>query len=827
MSMGLNLGLGLRRRIGATGGGAPPVEATSVTLRGVTFDWGVSYPAGVLSDGMAYVVAPAGVTLAQPTPLQTVDGVNAINGATVNPVIGVGNQGWDQRLASYDAGLTHTVWPRACAVGDIIVKNVSRVPIVDARNGTIDYAALIVLASVPTAGQEAPAAIGWAGRATPTPITLTRSLASVVLPDGHADLIPVGGTLPTYASIIAATDKMAPHCWRGNVLTYEHWLPSFGVGTGNYGEDFAGVMDFLLIAISHAAYTYAERLALARVLLRHGIQWADPAITGGNGWQSANGGHYQGHLGAIAFSLWCRGRESELSGLLSSIPGNYAQAMPLTPEILSKATPHDIAGNPADYRRRTISARTGTLISVPHLSGDTADVRFQSLLLTKSGVTAPVTNWVSDASPTLTFDIGAETGGTFAVSDVIHFTPPVTRTNAEFDFAISGRGDLGSWLQSPGAKYRTNICWHGLPLGLAALRILPPDWYPIDGYMTAAMQANVPAAGFDYPAPAGAVAITGAGANLHTTLWNTHAASLLARSMVITGKPRFMTASMWSVAVPGGVDNALDVTISSLPANGGATITNVEYTINSGGTWTPLGATSGTVRISGLSASLTTMALRAVNTNGGSADRSDYKTATPTGAAPVSNITVVGTATGTNTATMPAGLAVGDLVMVYAFRDGSATAPGIPAGYTTIESVGGSSMAHVAVKFTAASVSDVVGTFTNASSLICIVLRNHAGTGGFASSSAVTSSNVTYPAITMTQSNGTSWVLGFGATRAADSSIEIAPTGMTNRTSVKDATDGAALHDTNGGVPGWAGATAAIAGTPSNWRSIVVEVLST
>ena len=79
----------------------------------------------------------------------------------------------------------------------------------------------------------------------------------------------------------------------------------------------------------------------------------------------------------------------------------------------------------------------------------------------------------------------------------------------------------------------------------------------------------------------------------------------------------------------------------------------------------------------------------------------------------------------------------------------------------------------------------------------------------------------------MVQTNGTSWVLGFGATRAGDSAIETAPSGMTNRTSAKDATDGAAMHDTNAGVTGWAGATASIGGTSSVWKTIVVEVLST
>lgn len=812
------------RRNAVSGGGVPPVEASTSTLRGVTFDWGVDYPTYVLSNGMIGVVAPGGIAaLQEPTPAQTLDGANIINGAVVNPVVAGATQGWDQRRSGWSGGLTHTAWPRACAVGDIIVKAICPNPLVDVRYGVTEYAALVVLASAPGATQEAPAAIGWAGRPTPTPVSIIRSVESVVLPDGHGDLIPVGATVPTYATIMATIDKMAPHTWREtDPGFYEQNSPSLTNGQ-NYGEDLASAIDFGLIAVSHAAYSYTERVAIGKVLLRHGIQWGDTGL-GHGAWPVANGGHYQGHLGAIAFAMWCRGRESEIPGLMDLIPGNYVQAFPLTPAVLDAMVPHGSASGPADYRQRTISARTGSLISVPTLSGDAADVRFTGMTLTKAGVTAPVLDYVLDGAPTLTFNIGTETGGTFAVSDVITYAPPVARTTAEFDFAITGKANLNSWQQSYAAKYRTNISWFGMVLGLAALRILPPDWYAVTGYLNLAMSSNTPAVGFDFPSPTGGVSISGAGAGLLQSLWVSHAASLTARTMLITGKPRFMTTAMWSVAIPGGVDNALDVTISSLPTTGGSAITDVEYTINGGGAWVSLGATSGTVRVTGLAAAATTMALRAVNANGGCPDRSDNKVQTPTGSPPVSNITVEGTATGTNTATMPAHVA-GDLILVFSFRDGSSAAPVPPGGYTTLGTAANSTCGHILVYKIAASSGETVGTFTSGTSTIVAVIRGHAGPGTVAIGQNVGTS-IEYPTCALTETNGTSWAFGFAATRAIDTAITTAPSGMTNRTSVSDATDQAAMHDTNGGVTSYTGASAAVGGTSAAWKSFTLEVLS-
>src|SRR3989344_456439 len=85
-------------------------------------------------------------------------------------------------------------------------------------------------------------------------------------------------------------------------------------------------------------------------------------------------------------------------------------------------------------------------------------------------------------------------------------------------------------------------------------------------------------------------------------------------------------------------------------------------------------------------------------------------------------ITLVGTATGTNTATPPAHQA-GDLFLVFSFRDGSATAPTLASGFTTSSNGGGNTCSHRVGWRIASSSSDAVGTWTNATSLILVVLR--------------------------------------------------------------------------------------------------------
>lgn len=194
-------------------------------------------------------------------------------------------------------------------------------------------------------------------------------------------------------------------------------------------------------------------------------------------------------------------------------------------------------------------------------------------------------------------------------------------------------------------------------------------------------------------------------------------------------------------------------------------------------------------------------------------------------------ISFVGSATGTNSiASMPSHQA-GDLLLFFAFRDGSTTAPSLASGMTNVGTAGANSCAARIGYLVASSASEVSGTWNNATSLICHVYRgvniqNPTGVSYFSTGSSTTIS-YSLNAQSLTITNGTSRIAGFGGSVSTNVAIETAPSGMTNRSSVSDATDEAAGFDTNGGVSSWSAQTANIGGTSGGWIGACVELRAT
>lgn len=191
-------------------------------------------------------------------------------------------------------------------------------------------------------------------------------------------------------------------------------------------------------------------------------------------------------------------------------------------------------------------------------------------------------------------------------------------------------------------------------------------------------------------------------------------------------------------------------------------------------------------------------------------------------------IKFISSATGTTSLTMPEH-AAGDLLLAFSFRDGSNTLPtALPAPWTEVRSGSGSSTSFRLAALVATSSSTVLGgTATSATSLIVLVYRPGQGlilsTGG--SGSIVGSgTSVTYPSASFTNTNGTSWAVGFAGHRSVNTSLETPPTGMVNRASSVDATDEVAAHDTNGGVTSWQARSVSVNGTASGWHSVVLEI---
>lgn len=188
--------------------------------------------------------------------------------------------------------------------------------------------------------------------------------------------------------------------------------------------------------------------------------------------------------------------------------------------------------------------------------------------------------------------------------------------------------------------------------------------------------------------------------------------------------------------------------------------------------------------------------------------------------------TFIGSATGTNTATMPSHQ-TGDLILVAAFRIGSSTAPSLPAGFTDVLSGGNATAPAISIRIgykIAASGSETVGTWTNATSLEVHVFRGQSPSPiGDSARTFGTTSNISYASLTLVDSSGNSIVAAFGVANSTTSTVENPPTGMTLRTSGIVGTEEVAGFDTNGGVTSWTSKNVALG---ASMRSVgaVVEI---
>lgn len=188
---------------------------------------------------------------------------------------------------------------------------------------------------------------------------------------------------------------------------------------------------------------------------------------------------------------------------------------------------------------------------------------------------------------------------------------------------------------------------------------------------------------------------------------------------------------------------------------------------------------------------------------------------------------IVGSATGTNTCTPPAHQ-VGDVFVMYSCRDGSNTAPTLPAAarWVNKSSGGANSLSSRVAWKVCESTSETADTWTNATSVILVVIRNGSiQTGATAAVNNGTNGTFNYAALTPNITDGTSGLLGFVCSVDGTSTAAVAtpPSGMTNQTSVLDATDAAGAHyDLS--ATSWA-ATNVTAGVTGAWRTTVIEVV--
>lgn len=173
--------------------------------------------------------------------------------------------------------------------------------------------------------------------------------------------------------------------------------------------------------------------------------------------------------------------------------------------------------------------------------------------------------------------------------------------------------------------------------------------------------------------------------------------------------------------------------------------------------------------------------------------------------------------------------AAGDLILLVTYKTTNVL-PAIPSGWASIYSATGSGHATVVAFKVAGSASETTGTWTDATHLSAVVYRSGKvlTIGNFTAigASAGSGGTISYPAVTGPSGITNKWHIGIVQHRSNNTDCEVAPTGMTNRTSLAGASAGeVAIHDTNANSAEWIATTYTLtAGTSAAYRGITMEI---
>jgi hypothetical protein len=188
----------------------------------------------------------------------------------------------------------------------------------------------------------------------------------------------------------------------------------------------------------------------------------------------------------------------------------------------------------------------------------------------------------------------------------------------------------------------------------------------------------------------------------------------------------------------------------------------------------------------------------------------------------------------TTSVTLPAHSA-GDLILIFAFREGSATPPSLPAGYTDINS-GGTAGSSCRMGFkVAVDGATTSGTWTNATSILAAIYR---GSNGFpadpigASAAYGPSDNDSFYADTITSESTASWLAIFCGDASQSATYGASGTWTNGNTmprvaeyrTATFATQSLGLFDSNGYKSGWVNSRI-FKSTYTSYKTIIVEIL--
>lgn len=191
-------------------------------------------------------------------------------------------------------------------------------------------------------------------------------------------------------------------------------------------------------------------------------------------------------------------------------------------------------------------------------------------------------------------------------------------------------------------------------------------------------------------------------------------------------------------------------------------------------------------------------------------------------------ITFINSVTGVTSAALPAHVA-GDMIVGFSFRDGNNTAPTVPSGqnWSTIDTSAGANSDGSGLAFKIArDNAEATGTWTSATSTIFLVYRGAVGVGVNAVSDFTATSNISYPTLGLTKTDGSSTVLAFGGHRQVDNTnFKTPPGSMVLRANDVDGTDEVVAFDISK-VSSFSTQSVTLNGTNGGCRTRTLELLA-
>lgn len=169
----------------------------------------------------------------------------------------------------------------------------------------------------------------------------------------------------------------------------------------------------------------------------------------------------------------------------------------------------------------------------------------------------------------------------------------------------------------------------------------------------------------------------------------------------------------------------------------------------------------------------------------------------------------------------------GDTIFIFAWNDGSATIPSLPAGWLNFITVTAATGSYRIGYKIATTSSETSGTWTNADGIISVAYRSDSGivVPAFTVANSSTGTTLTYSAVGVANNreNVDQWIAGLAAMRVDTNAIETAPSGMTNRSNQVGAGWEMAWHDTNADANNWSATNVTVA-TSALWRTATVQI---